>query len=83
MENPAFTDKDNRYYNIEKSRMVSLIPEGPNVILDLGCATGRLGRKLRELNKTTELVGVEIYALVINAQGPETAITCPFLQSMA
>lgn len=61
MENKAFKNKDDRYYNIEKSRMVPFFPQGPNVVLDLGCATGRLGRKLRELNKACELVGVEIF----------------------
>ena len=61
MEHIAFTDKNDGYYNNEKSRFIQLIPEGPNKILDLGCAAGRLGRKLRELNKTSELVGVEIF----------------------
>lgn len=64
MKNTAFTDKGDCYYNIDKHRTVSLIPQGPNVILDLGCATGQLGRKLRELNKASELVGVEIYEAV-------------------
>jgi 2-polyprenyl-3-methyl-5-hydroxy-6-metoxy-1,4-benzoquinol methylase len=53
--------KDESYYSREKSRIASLVPEGPNVILDVGCAAGHLGRKLRELNKVDELVGVEIF----------------------
>lgn len=50
-----------QYYNFVKSWMISYIPEGPNAILDLGCATGLLGRKLNELKKSAELVGVEIF----------------------
>lgn len=62
MENQFFTDKDAGYYNAEKDWMVRYIPDGPNVILDLGCAAGRFGRKLRGLNKAAELVGVEVFA---------------------
>lgn len=44
-----------------KKDFLPLIPEGPNVILDLGCGSGRLGCVLREMNKASELVGVEIH----------------------
>jgi 2-polyprenyl-3-methyl-5-hydroxy-6-metoxy-1,4-benzoquinol methylase len=50
-----------KYYNFIKPWIVSAIPDGPNVVLDLGCGTGRLGRKLRDLNKASELIGVEIF----------------------
>jgi 2-polyprenyl-3-methyl-5-hydroxy-6-metoxy-1,4-benzoquinol methylase len=49
------------YYNRLKREFLPLIPEGPNVILDLGCGTGRLGYQLREMNKVSELVGVEVF----------------------
>lgn len=61
MENIAFTDKNDEYYNFEKHRFIQLIPEGQNKILDLGCAAGRVGRKLRELKKASEVIGVEIF----------------------
>ncbi len=44
-----------------KSRIASLIPDGPNVILDVGCAAGTFGRKLKKWNKAHELVGIEIF----------------------
>lgn len=50
-----------QYYNFIKFWMIAYIPKGPNAILDLGCATGLLGRELRKLNKAAELVGVEIF----------------------
>jgi 2-polyprenyl-3-methyl-5-hydroxy-6-metoxy-1,4-benzoquinol methylase len=62
MENIFFIDKDAYYYNFEKFLIAALIPEGPNKVLDIGCATGRLGRKLRASNKAGEMVGVEIFA---------------------
>jgi len=37
------------------------IQDGPNVILDLGCASGIMGRKLREAGKAGEVVGAEIF----------------------
>lgn len=63
MENKAYTDQTDTYYNIEKSRLVPFFPDGPNIILDIGCASGRLGKKLRDLNKASELIGIEIFPL--------------------
>lgn len=61
MENKAFTSQTDSYYNMEKTRMVPFFPDGPNIILDIGCANGRLGKKLRDLNKASELIGIEIF----------------------
>jgi 2-polyprenyl-3-methyl-5-hydroxy-6-metoxy-1,4-benzoquinol methylase len=61
MENKAFTSQADEYYNMEKIRMVPFFPYGPNIILDIGCANGRLGQKLHDLNKASELIGVEIF----------------------
>ncbi len=61
MENKSILNKDDIYYNQDKIMIVSYLPEGKHVILDLGCATGRLGQSLRNANKAAELVGVEIF----------------------
>lgn len=61
MENLAYCNKNEWYYNVEKSIIYPLIPEGPHKILDLGCGTGRLGKKLLELNKAKTVIGVEIF----------------------
>ncbi len=61
MKNKIWTKKNATYYNSEKTNIHPLIPEGPNNILDLGCATGQLGRKLKELNKASILIGVEMF----------------------
>jgi len=61
MENKAFRNSSDQYYNWFKSGIASLIPEGHHVILDVGCAAGVLGRRLKELNKAKEMVGVEIF----------------------
>ena len=61
MENKAFKNKGDWYYNLYKNGIASLIPEGPHNILDLGCGTGILGYKLKELNKAREVVGVEVF----------------------
>lgn len=62
MEMKAFRDRNDWYYNVFKPGIASLILEGPYSILDLGCGTGVLGGKLRELDKAQELVGVEIFS---------------------
>jgi len=61
MENKAFQDKNDLYYNAFKWQIVPLIPEGPHAVLDLGCGAGIFGRRLREQNKAREVVGVEIF----------------------
>ena len=61
MENKAFKDSDSWYYNVEKDILYPYIPEGPNIILDIGCGSGMLGRNLLKLNKAESLIGVEIY----------------------
>lgn len=61
MENKAISNIDAYYYNVEKNWLVALIPNGANVILDIGCANGRLGSKLRLLGKASEIIGVEIF----------------------
>jgi 2-polyprenyl-3-methyl-5-hydroxy-6-metoxy-1,4-benzoquinol methylase len=62
MSNEFTKKSEPSYYNMVKGEFLPLIPIGPNVILDLGCGTGQLGRKLNETNKTHEVVGVEICA---------------------
>jgi 2-polyprenyl-3-methyl-5-hydroxy-6-metoxy-1,4-benzoquinol methylase len=61
MENTFFTQKDDQYYNMENSWIVSRIPKGSHKILDLGCAAGQLGKKLLGLKKASEVIGVEIF----------------------
>ena len=61
MENSAFRNRNDSYYTLYKSRIASLIPQGPHAILVSGCASGVLGRKLKESNKANEMVGVEIF----------------------
>lgn len=63
MENSSFVSSNDRYYNIEKSWVIQSIPNGRNKVLDLGCAAGVLGNRLKELNKAAEVVGVEIFEL--------------------
>ena len=61
MEYGTFNKGKSNYYKMLKWEFLSLIPEGPNVVLDLGCGAGQLGRVLREMNKASELVGVETH----------------------
>jgi 2-polyprenyl-3-methyl-5-hydroxy-6-metoxy-1,4-benzoquinol methylase len=61
MLNTAFLKKDSDYYTMFKWWMLPHIQDGPNVILDLGCASGIMGRKLLEAGKAREMVGAEIF----------------------
>jgi len=61
MQNTAFIDKDSHYYVRFKWWMLPLINDGPNIVMDLGCASGVMGRKLLETGKAKEAFGVEIF----------------------
>ena len=61
MINHFFHSELDSYYNQEKKFLLPFIPDGPNVVMDLGCASGKLGRILLEQKKAIELIGVEIF----------------------
>ncbi len=63
MQNTAFQQKDSHYYMRWKHWMLPLIQDGPNVVMDMGCASGIMGRKLLEAGKAKEVFGVEIFPL--------------------
>ena len=58
--------KTPRYYNLVNETITSLVPEGPNVVLDIGCANGLLAKRLRESNKAKVVVGVEVFDAAAN-----------------
>lgn len=61
MQDTAFQAKDSEYYTHDKGWMIPFIKEGPNVIFDLGCASGRLGQRLLESGRASQMFGVEIF----------------------
>lgn len=61
MENSYHNTVSSKYYNIEKTNLLKYFDGINKKILDIGCANGRLGKKLQELNIAVELVGVEIF----------------------
>jgi 2-polyprenyl-3-methyl-5-hydroxy-6-metoxy-1,4-benzoquinol methylase len=75
MHNTAFSDASALYYNRINFGMLALVKEGPNIIMDLGCASGRLGERLREAGKAEKIYGVEIFAAAAaEAQKTHTAV---------
>jgi 2-polyprenyl-3-methyl-5-hydroxy-6-metoxy-1,4-benzoquinol methylase len=47
------------YVELERSEMLSFVPEGASRILDVGCAMGRFGQQLK-IDRSAEVWGVEI-----------------------
>lgn len=83
MLNTAQSTDHAAYYNHERPSITSLIKEGPNVILDLGCGSGAVGRKLREVGKAGELVGVELFsAAAEKARAHYTTVHCGDIEEM-
>ena len=49
------------YYHQLKDWMLPLIATAPNIVMDLGCASGVFGRKLLEVGKAKEMYGAEMF----------------------
>ncbi len=49
------------YYLWEKQGIEQHIPVGKNIVLEIGCAAGRLGKRLRERNKVDRIIGIELF----------------------
>lgn len=62
MLNKAHTSDRDVYYNHERPSIVNLIKPGPNVILDLGCGSGAVGKRLLRDGKAVKVVGAELFA---------------------
>jgi 2-polyprenyl-3-methyl-5-hydroxy-6-metoxy-1,4-benzoquinol methylase len=54
--------KNGEYYNREREDVIECLAGAHGKILEIGCANGFLGRRLRELGRVDEIVGVELFA---------------------
>src|SRR5665647_1112893 len=54
------TNIDKAYFSNTRWEIIKLIPSGNHKILDVGCGAGGTLRKLKELGKANEIVGIEI-----------------------
>jgi len=63
-EEGRFPVKNIEYYSRQRLELLALIPKDTSSILDVGCGSGMLGRKLREENPNVHLSGIEINATV-------------------
>ncbi len=48
------------YFSHERRELISLIPKGPNKVLDVGCAEGRLGQLLKAEGRASFVAGIEL-----------------------
>ena len=55
-----YRNKDEGYSSIVRWDMIELIPAGDHKILEVGCGAGQTLKKLKELGKAKEIVGIEI-----------------------
>lgn len=62
MLNPSQNSEHAKYYNQERPSLVNLVRHAPNAILDLGCGSGAVGRRLLREGKAASIVGVEMFA---------------------
>ena len=58
--------KDVAYYKRSKARIIPYFKKGPNKILEIGCASGKLGSLLRKNGRAKLLVGVELNEAAAN-----------------
>ncbi len=55
-----YIDKSDDYFSNVRWDIISLIPDGPNRILEVGCGNGDTLLQLREIGKAKEIFGVEL-----------------------
>jgi len=55
-----YRNKDEAYFSAVRWDVIQLIPKGRHKILEVGCSGGAPLRKLKELGKASEIVGIEI-----------------------
>ncbi len=53
-------EKDREYYFRSRNEVVSLVPSTALEILDVGCASGRVGKSIRALGGERRITGIEI-----------------------
>ncbi len=70
MLNQAHISNQDTYYNRERPSIVSLVRSGPNVVLDLGCGAGAVGRKLLQEGKAATVIGVELFSAAAQQAAP-------------
>lgn len=85
IETGAVVDKDalvhrfGNYYHGERPDLAQLVPESVKNLLDVGCAMGGYGRKLRQMRPDIVLTGVEMNPLMAEAARKyyDRIIDCP------
>lgn len=60
-----YKNKAHEYYSNIRWRIIDLIPEGSNRVLEVGCGTGSTLIKLKELHKAQEIYGLELNGEVV------------------
>ena len=55
----ALVHRFESYYDAARDDLVGLVPEGVERVLDIGCARGGYGRRLKELRPNVYLTGIE------------------------
>ena len=57
-----YEDKPESYYSHVRDALIAWVATNPNnKILDVGCGNGETGRRLKEIGKAGEVVGIELY----------------------
>ena len=75
----AFVHRFKNYYNAEREDLIQLVPESVTSVLDVGCALGGYGKRLKQMSADITLTGVEQNPLMaaVAAQYYDTMYTCP------
>lgn len=61
MNNEHKVSKPLAYYMLEREELIADIPVGEHCVLEVGCAEGRTGKRLKEDGKARVVVGIELH----------------------
>ena len=77
-----YNNKTDTYYTNICNDIISLIPEGPHIILEIGCGKGATLKKLKELGKAKEVVGIDMNADINHERSGIDKIILQDIESM-
>jgi len=61
MNNPLYDQKEKAYFSVTREELISLVPEGIERLLDVGCADGSTALAAKQRKNIREVAGIEFH----------------------
>jgi len=73
----SLKDKPSEYYKKERRGLISHIPAGEHCVLEVGCAEGKTGARLKSEGRASKVVGLELnHEIALRAEENLDCVIC-------